>query len=191
MDNKKSYVYKIVCKITGEYYFGSSFYIMRNSYWGGGTKIRERVTQYGKDNFVKEILGEFDDRVEAHKVENQYIEKFINDEKCLNKQLNHKFGLLYGEESRSKIGAASAIAKRGENHPMFGKHFSAATRAKMSAAQLGKHHTYETRAKISDATRGKHRTDNTRAKMSASHLGIFRGKHWRKNPVTGKREWYD
>ena len=53
---KKSYVYKITCKITGEFYFGSSFNAKRDSYWGGGTKIRERVAQYGKENFVKEIL---------------------------------------------------------------------------------------------------------------------------------------
>ena len=66
MNNRKSYVYKITCKITGEYYFGSSFYIMRNSYWGTGRKIKERISQYGKENFVKEILGEFDDRTIAH-----------------------------------------------------------------------------------------------------------------------------
>ena len=34
MDNKKSYVYKIKCKITGEFYFGSSFYAKSDYYWG-------------------------------------------------------------------------------------------------------------------------------------------------------------
>ena len=76
---RKSYVYKITCKITGEFYFGSSFNAKSDYYWGGGKRIRERIAQYGKENFVKEILGEFDDRVDAHKVENEYIEKFRND----------------------------------------------------------------------------------------------------------------
>lgn len=151
---KKSYVYKITCKITGEFYFGSSFNAKRNSYWGGGKRIRERVAQYGKENFVKEILEEFDDRVEAHQVENDYIEQFRNDDKCLNQQLDRKFN-TYGEESCAKRSAA----ERGEKHHNFGKHLSAETRAKIGVAQRGKPHPH--------------------------------GKHWRKNPVTGKREWYD
>ena len=32
MNNRKSYVYKITCKITGEYYFGSSFNAKREWY---------------------------------------------------------------------------------------------------------------------------------------------------------------
>ena len=164
MDNKKSYVYKITCKITGEFYFGSSFSAKSDRYWGKGRKIKERISLYGKENFVKEILGEFYDRVEAHKVENEYIEQFRNDDKCLNERLEHRFG-LYGEESR----------------------------AKNSAAKRGKHFSDETRAKLSVANRGKHRTDEFRAKNSAAKLGNtnVRGKHWRKNPVTGKHEYYD
>ena len=196
---RKSYVYKITCKITGEYYFGSSFRAKRDSYWGKGRKIKEQISKYGKENFVKEILGEFDDRTIAHKVENDYIEQFINDDKCLNERLEHKFR-LYGEESRAKIGAANAIANRGktlseehrakisdalrgEKNPMYGKTFSEEHRAKLSAAHrgeknpmYGKHLSYETRAKLSAANRGKLHPH---------------GKHWRKNPVTGKREYYD
>ena len=216
MNNKKSYVYKITCKITGEFYFGSSFYAKSDRYWGGGTKIRERVAQYGKENFVKEILGEFDDRTIAHQVENQYIEKFINDDKCLNKKLEYHFR-SFSEETRAKIGAANAVSN-------LGKHFSKEHRAKIGAAKLGKHHTDESRAKMSAAHRGeknpmygKHCTEETRAKMSAANRGENHpmygkhlseehrakiaaalrgntnvlGKHWRKNPITGKREWYD
>ena len=190
---RKSYVYKLTCKITGEYYFGSSFRAKRDSYWGGGKRIRKRISQYGKENFTKEILGEFEDRTIAHQVENQYIEKFRHDENCLNIACDHKFG-TYGEESRKKIGAANAISH-------LGKHLSEETRSKISDAQrgekapwYGKHHTEETRSKMSAAKRGeknnffgKHHTEETRSKLSAAKLG----KHWRKNPVTGKREWYD
>ena len=180
MNNKKSYVYKITCLVTGEFYFGSSFNAKRDWYWGGGKRIREQIAKYGKENFVKEILGEFDDRTESHRVENEYIEKFRNDDKCLNQQLDHKFG-TYGEDSCAKIGAAH----RGKS-PMYGKHHTDNTREKMSAAQRGE----------KNPMYGKHHTDNTREKMSAAHRGEknpMYGKHWhwRKNPVTGKREWYE
>ena len=216
MDNKKSYVYKITCKITGEYYFGSSFYVKSDSYWGKGRKIKERIAKYGKENFFKEILEEFDDRTEAHRVENEYIEQFINDDKCLNKRLDYHFE-IYGEESRIK----NSAAKRGQHHTdetrtkisdaLCGKHFSTEHRAKISAAKcgenhhnFGKHLSEEHRAKLSAALKGlmsgeksawygKHFSTEHRAKISAAQRGKPHphGKHWRKNPVTGKREYYD
>ena len=176
---KKSYVYKITCKITGEYYFGSSFRAKSDYYWGKGRRIKERISKYGKDNFVKEILGEFDDRTIAHQVENQYIEKFRTDDKCLNERLEHRFG-LYGEESRTKIGAAH----RGEKNYNFGKHLSDDHRAKISAATRGE----------KNPMYGKHISEESRAKRSAANRGEknpMYGKHWRKNPITGKREYYD
>ena len=165
---KKSYVYKITCLVTGEYYFGSSFRAKSNRYWGSGRKIKELIAKYGKENFVKEILEEFDDRTEAHRVENEYIEQFRNDYKCLNQHLDHKFetysdksraknsdanrGKILSKEHKSKIGAANAISLRG-------KHLSEERKTRISAAMRGKPHPH--------------------------------GKHWRKNPITGKREYYD
>ena len=170
--NKKSYVYKITCKINGEFYFGSSFNAKRDWYWGTGRRIKERISKYGKENFIKEILGEFDDRVEAHKKENQYIEKFRNDDKCLNERLEHHFG-TYGEESCAKRSAAHRVENLSEE-----------TRAKLSASKRGEHHPMY----------GKTFSEEHKAKLSTSHRGDknpMYGKHWRKNPVTGKREYYD
>ena len=170
MEKRRSYVYKITCKITGEYYFGSSFNAKSNWYWGGGKIIRERISQYGKENFVKEILGEFNDRTIAHKVENDYIEQFINDEKCLNIHIDHHFGTysdetcarisdanrgkIFSEEHRSKLSEAKRGEKNynfGKKSPMYGKHLSEETRAKMSAARLGKTLSEETKQKIRES----------------------------------------
>ena len=192
---RKSYVYKITCKINDEFYFGSSFNAKSDRYWGSGRRIKERIAQYGKENFVKVILGEFEDRTESHRIENQYIEKFRNDEKCLNRKCEHHFE-TYGKESCAKRSAA----QRGEKNHNFGKHLSEETRAKLSVVLRGKHRTTETRAKISASKRGenhpmfgKHLSKEQREKRSAAQRGKPHphGKHWRKNSVTGKREWYD
>ena len=244
---RKSYVYKITCKINDEFYFGSSFNAKSDWYWGKGRKIKERISQYGKENFIKEILGEFDDRVEAHKVENDYIEKFRHDDKCLNQILNRHFGSFseetcaknsaanigrhfskehrarmsvaqrgkhLSEETKAKLSAANSgkhlseetkakisAVHRGKHRTdeirakisaaQRGKTFSKEHRAKISAANRGKHHTEEVKAKIGAALRGKHFSEEHRAKIGAANHGKLCGKHWRKNPVTGKREWYD
>ena len=143
---RKSYVYKITCKITGDYYFGSSFNAKSDKYWGSGRKIKERIAKYGKESFVKEILGEFNDRVDAHKVENEYIEKFRNDDKCLNQQLDHKFE-TYSDKTRAKISAANL----GEKNPMCREEI----KAKIGAAHRGMHHTEETKQKIRESNRGR------------------------------------
>ena len=189
---RKSYVYKITCKITGEYYFGSSFNAKSDRYWGSGRKIKERISLYGKENFVKEILGEFYDRVEANKKENKYIEQFRHDNKCLNERIEYHFR-SFSEETRAKIGAANAISQRGKHLSeetrakigaanaisQRGKQFSDEHRAKIGAAKRGEHLSEEHKAKLSAAHRGKHLSEETRAKLGAATRGD-------KNPMFGK-----
>jgi len=71
-------------------------------------------------------------------------------------------------ERRRKI----SEAKKGKNHPLFGKHPSEETRRKMSEALKGKNHpmfgkhlSEETRRKMSEAKKGKPRSEETRQKM--------------------------
>ncbi len=60
--------------------------------------------------------------------------------------------------------------KKGEKHPLYGKHLSLETRKRMSEANKGKHNkgkprSLETRKKISEAHKGKHHSEETRRKM--------------------------
>lgn len=78
-------------------------------------------------------------------------------------------------ETRAKISAAQT----GEKHHNWGKHHSAETLAKMSAANTGKSPTPETRAKLSAAARNI--SDETRVRMSASRAGD-KNPNWGKSP---------
>jgi len=77
-------------------------------------------------------------------------------------------------ERRRKI----SEAKKGKNHPLFGKHPSEETRRKMSEALkgeknplFGKHPSEETRRKMSEAQKGKHPSIETRRKQSEAKKG--------------------
>ena len=61
----------------------------------------------------------------------------------------HSKGRTFSEDTRKKL----SEAKKGENHPLYGKHHSDDTRKKMSEAKKGKHHSDETRRKISEAAK--------------------------------------
>ena len=191
---RKSYIYKITCKITGEYYFGSSFNAKRDWYWGGGKRIRERISQYGKENFIKEILEEFDDRTIAHQVENDIIEKFRHDDKCLNERIDYHFG-TYSDKSRAKLSVAHSVENLSEetrskiSAALHGKTFSDEHKAKIGVAHRGKHHTDETKAKIGVAHRGKHHTEETKQKIREYRRGRTPWNKGKKlNKETGKYE---
>jgi len=66
----------------------------------------------------------------------------------------------------------------GEKNPMFGKHPSPETRAKISAATRGKPHSPEHTAKVAAANRGRRNSPETIANMSAAKMGD-------KNPMFG------
>ena len=69
-------------------------------------------------------------------------------------------GSLADEETRAKMSGG----KKGANNPMFGKHQTGATLAKITASMLGKN-------------KGKTRTEETRAKISATQMGNSNGKN--------------
>ena len=75
--------------------------------------------------------------------------------------------------------------RRGENHPMFGKHHSEETRRKMSEAKkgenhprFGKHHSEETRQKMREAHKGLNRSEErVRELQAAKQLQVMHRFH--------------
>lgn len=80
-----------------------------------------------------------------------------------------KLGETLSEETRRKIGDA----RRGEKHPMFGKHHTEEARKKISVYNRNRPPiSEETRKRLSDSHKGNRPTKETLKKMSESHIGI-------------------
>lgn len=81
-------IYKTTNKITGEYYIGLNSTSNPN-YLGSGVDLKTQINEYGKENFIKEILciitsNSTDENI-LKKIENLYIDNHIQDKNCLNK----------------------------------------------------------------------------------------------------------
>lgn len=80
----------------------------------------------------------------------------------------------------------------GENHPLYGKHFSEEHCKNISDSLKGNSYakgnhwkmSEESRQKISQAKQGQHLSEEHKRKLGE----VFKGKHWKL--VEGKRVWY-
>lgn len=102
----------------------------------------------------------------------QQIDLFQSDE-FREKNRERNLGKKYSDEINAKKG------RKGQNHPMYGKHFSDEIRKRMSELRKGKPvHTEESKRKISEAMKGennpfygKHHSEESKKKMSESRKG--------------------
>jgi hypothetical protein len=72
------------------------------------------------------------------------------------------------EEIRRKI---SEAARKGENHPMYGRTHSEESRRNMSDAHKGKTFSEEHKRKIIEGLKGRHVSEDTRRKISEANKG--------------------
>jgi hypothetical protein len=80
-------IYKITNKITGDFYIGMNS-TNNADYFGSGVNIKNQLNNYGKHNFIKEILcvltSNSTDKNVLRKIENCYLDYHIKDIKCIN-----------------------------------------------------------------------------------------------------------
>ena len=138
---KISGVYKIVNKVNGKYYIGSSSNIIRRWYRHrtdlnrnkhSNQYLQNAVNKYGLNNFELIIEREFSDNLSMLNKEQNLLNIHFGKEYCynlnpgvteLNGNKNPFYGKHHTEESKKKMGGA-VINYTGKNNPFYGKSHS-------------------------------------------------------------------
>lgn len=167
----KPYVYRLEHKDTGQFYYGVR---MVNKvpahedlfvHYFSSSKTIEKM---GRENFLYEVVQEFDDRNSALAFEDRMIRTTASDQLSLNKARTSPEGKFYfynegrtfSEEHRRKISEAGIgkHSNNGANRPEV--------KEKNRAAQLGKKMSPESIAKRSASRRGVKRDPEIFAKKA-------------------------
>jgi group I intron endonuclease len=182
-ESKISGIYKIINKVNGKYYVGSSDDIRRR--WEGhilllnknkhhNQHLQSSWNKYGEDTFIFVIIEYALDKYELLKREQYYLVECKNNP---DKNYNISYDALApmaGRKHSPETIEKMCISQSGENNPMFGK----------VGANRGKTFPKEWRDKISkNSSRfwtGKKLSEETKRKQSESHMG-------KNNPNYGRK----
>jgi hypothetical protein len=160
------FLYKTTNLINGKVYYGVHKTKNRDdSYLGSGAAIRRAIQKYGKSNFKREIIKEFDSESEMYYNESLFIdENVVNDPNTYNQTLGGRGGF-------------SHINNLGDNNPMRNE----ATVSKLVAARRanGTYHTEKVINARKIAT----------AKAANKNLGKTKPKHSEFMTNWGKDNW--
>lgn len=78
-------VYKVTCLLDSRYYIGvRKTELDFDGYLGSGVKITRMVKKYGKENFVRETLFEFDNSTDAFNKEKELLKEHLDNPLCVN-----------------------------------------------------------------------------------------------------------
>lgn len=157
---------------------------------GTGRLFLKAFNKYGKENFIKEIIGDYSTRKEASDHEKLIVTMdLVENTQCYNlrtggdnenvhspetiqKLRNANLGKTVSEEVRKKM----SISTSGSKNPQYGKPVTESTRNKIRNGNLGKKLSDEHKQKLSVAFSGsnhplygKHHSKETREKISKSH----------------------
>lgn len=94
----KHYIYKITNILNGKYYVGkhSSNCIQKDGYMGSGKHLKNAIKKYGRENFNREILYQFEDEVQAYTMEQQIVNQdFVLQPNTYNQTIGGIGGHLY------------------------------------------------------------------------------------------------
>lgn len=130
-----------------------------DGYFGSGSHLKNAVKKYGRDDFVKTIVADFETEEEAVAYETDLLHRMhkicgwwkLFSERFYNLKLNNSRGKVsFSDESRRKM---SESQSGGKNY-WLGKTRSEENVRKLREANLGKNHSESTRIKISKAKTG-------------------------------------
>lgn len=180
----KYYIYKTTNLINGKIYIGlhKSENIETDKYIGTGWAFTDAVNKYGRENFKREILFEFDTLEEANAKEYELVnEEFVNRDDNYNLRTGGNVGTM-SEETKKRLSEAllnSEAHKEAMMNPDRCK--------KVSDSLKGKSHSWQDKInknpvkirKMAEKHRGMKRSDDAKKNMSESLKGKYMGD---KNP---------
>lgn len=133
------------------------------------------IEKYGWENFKHIIIATDLSEEQAKEMEIELIREWdsTNPSKGYNitKGGESANGLTHTEETKRKM----SEAKKGENHPMYGKHSTEETKRKISEGNKGKIVSEETKRKLSKANKGENnpRVKSVIAIINDKIFGVF------------------
>ena len=115
------YIYETTNLINGKKYIGQHRGNFDSDYYGSGKLILKAIEKYGKENFKVKLIEECNNLDELNKKEIYWISKLNAD--------------LRSDYYNIASGGSNIRSFRGINNPMYGKHHSEESKAKMSINQ--------------------------------------------------------
>jgi len=173
------YVYKTTNLLTGRRYIGSCTRPINKSknYFGGNGQLKKDIKEFGKQNFVKEILWQTDDFDELQEIEVRIIKQVnaTKDRAWYNVHERYgitNYGTKFSDEHKQKMKDSWTYnPERAEAVRVAGR--TPEARAAKSKAQKAAM-TKEARQNLTDKLKG-------RKRVPAKHPGVskMKGSHWR------------
>jgi len=162
----KYYIYKTTNLINGKIYIGlhKSENIETDKYIGTGWAFTDAVNKYGRENFKREILFEFDTLEEANAKEYELVnEEFVNRDDNYNLRTGGNVGTM-SDETKKRLSEAlknSEVRKEMMADPEY--------RKRISERQKGKSHPWQDKInknpekirKMAEKHRGMKRSEET------------------------------
>lgn len=135
------YVYKIVNKLNGHYYYGvHSTKNLDDGYMGSGVALHKAYEKYGEENFEKTIVKFFDTIEEAYEYEAEIVdEKLVRDKNCYN--------LCRGGKYFNNLNMVTVKDKDGNTYLIF-KDDERYLNGEFVPTWKGKHHREEIKEQI-------------------------------------------
>jgi len=179
MQQVKPYVYGIQHRATNRWYVGVRYKNVRlgltaqqdTDYWGSSKHLKAMMAEHPQ-GWEKTIIDEFGSKDEALAAEVEILELLWDTPGRVNRAIGRVYDATgqkrrpHSPETMAKIAASNRGKKR-----------TAETKAKQSAKKIGK----------APPNKGVTYSADIRVKMGAKN----KGKRWYKDPVTGKRIFYD
>ena len=184
MEKKKHYlVYKTTCLLNGKIYIGQhQTYDINDGYIGSGIELQKAIERFGRENFTREILFDFDNFTDMDTKERELVtEEFVKREDTFNKTVG-------GQGYDFYVALKNGLNNSADNYLLGGKVWSRMVKENPElhekCVQRGRsiqkrHPELATNlAKMAGtAFFGRHHTEETKQKVREKNSVLLRGEH--------------